>query len=278
MVRRPATRSATPGRLDAPHRDRVRPGRAGRLHDGHHHLRGRAGADLRPPSLAREARGEGLAWPAMVLVLAGLTGMCLTGDVFNLYVFLEISALSAYALLAIWGPGGARGHLPLSPDRSGGRRILSARRGVPLLLGGHPEHGGPGYAPARTGGVPGGGQAAIFMVAGLAVKMALFPFHFWLPDVYTNAPFGRGRAHRTGHDEGVGLRHHPALPGRLPARVLHRGAFPCPPRSDGSRRRASLRLGPGHRAAGLPADAGLFLGRADRPTSGSGSGWPTRSG
>jgi multicomponent Na+:H+ antiporter subunit D len=31
-------------------------------------------------------------------------------------------------------------------------------------------------------------SAAVFMVIGLGVKMALFPMHFWLPDVYTNAP------------------------------------------------------------------------------------------
>jgi formate hydrogenlyase subunit 3/multisubunit Na+/H+ antiporter MnhD subunit len=45
--------------------------------------------------------------PAMALVVAGLTGMCLTGDVFNLYVFLEISALAAYALLAVGDRAGA---------------------------------------------------------------------------------------------------------------------------------------------------------------------------
>jgi multicomponent Na+:H+ antiporter subunit D len=38
-----------------------------------------------------------------LLLVAGLAGMVVTGDVFNLYVFLEISSLSAYALVALGG-------------------------------------------------------------------------------------------------------------------------------------------------------------------------------
>jgi len=142
-----------------------------------------------PRSLAREARGkEGMAYPAMALVVAGLTGMCLTGDVFNLYVFLEISALAAYALLSIGDRGG-----PVAVFRY---LIIGAVGGGFYLLG-------VAYLYFSTGTLNMADlavrlpelvesraiiAAAALMVIGLAVKMALFPFHFWLPDVYTSSP------------------------------------------------------------------------------------------
>ena len=142
-----------------------------------------------PKSLALEAPGkEGLAWPAKILVLAGLTGMCLTGDLFNLYVFLEIAALAAYALLGMGSAAGALAtfrYLLIGAVGGGfyliGVAFLYFSAGtlnmadMASLL--------PELADSRAV------QAAgVFMIAGLAIKMALFPFHTWLPDVYTNAP------------------------------------------------------------------------------------------
>jgi multicomponent Na+:H+ antiporter subunit D len=142
-----------------------------------------------PRAMARETPGrEGFAWPAMVLLVAGLNGMCLTGDVFNLYVFLEIAALSAYALLAI----GDRA----APVASLRYLLVGAVAGGFYLIGVAFLYFSTGtlnmadlYArlpelvenrAILTG--------AVFIVLGLAIKMALFPFHFWLPDVYTQAP------------------------------------------------------------------------------------------
>ncbi len=142
-----------------------------------------------PRSLALEAPGkEGLAWPAMALVLAGLTGMCLTGDLFNLYVFLEIAALAAYALLAIGSAAGAVAtfrYLLIGAVGGGfyliGVAFLYFSAGT-LNMADLALHL-PELVDSRAV------QAAgVFMIAGLAIKMALFPFHFWLPDVYTHAP------------------------------------------------------------------------------------------
>jgi multicomponent Na+:H+ antiporter subunit D len=142
-----------------------------------------------PRSLAKETAGkEGMVYPAMALALAGLTGMCLTGDVFNLYVFLEISALAAYALLAI-GDRGA----PVAVFRY---LIIGAVGGGFYLLGVAFLYFSTGTLnmadlAARLPELAESRSviaAAILMVVGLAVKMALFPLHFWLPDVYTNAP------------------------------------------------------------------------------------------
>jgi multicomponent Na+:H+ antiporter subunit D len=142
-----------------------------------------------PRSLRFESPGkETFAYPAMALLLAGLTGMSLTGDVFNLYVFLEISALAAYALLAV-GDRGA----PLATLRY---LLFGAVGGGFYLLG-------VGFLYFTAGTLNMADlyarlpelvenraviAAAILMVLGLGLKMALFPMHFWLPDVYTNAP------------------------------------------------------------------------------------------
>jgi multicomponent Na+:H+ antiporter subunit D len=142
-----------------------------------------------PRSIRFEAPGKAAyAWPAMALLLAGLTGMTLTGDIFNLYVFLEISAIAAYALLAIGGRAGAFATLRYL--------IIGAAGGGFYLLG-------VGFLYFSAGTLNMADlyarlpelvenravmSAALLMVVGLAVKMALFPMHFWLPDVYTNAP------------------------------------------------------------------------------------------
>jgi multicomponent Na+:H+ antiporter subunit D len=142
-----------------------------------------------PRSFAREAPGkEVFAYPAMSLLVAGLTGMCLTGDIFNLYVFLEISALSAYALLAIGdraAPVATFRYLIIGAVGGGlyllGVAFLYSSAGTLNMADLHARL--PELVESRAVIV-----AALFMVVGLGVKMALFPLHFWLPDVYTNAP------------------------------------------------------------------------------------------
>lgn len=125
----------------------------------------------------------------LLLCYTGLLGITVTGDIFNLFVFLEISSLSSYALIAL-------GH---------DRRALTAAYqylimgtigatffliGVGLLysitgtlniadLGGRL----PGVVGTRTA------QTALaFIVAGIGLKLALFPVHLWLPNAYTYAP------------------------------------------------------------------------------------------
>ncbi len=131
---------------------------------------------------------EAFAYPSVALLLAGLTGMCLTGDVFNLYVFLEIAALAAYALLAV---GDRRA--PVAVFRY---LVFGAVGGGFYLLG-----VGFLYFSAGTLNMADLAErlpelyqsraviaAAVLMVTGLGLKMALFPMHLWLPDVYNFAP------------------------------------------------------------------------------------------
>jgi multicomponent Na+:H+ antiporter subunit D len=142
-----------------------------------------------PRSLARETPGkEAFAYPAMVLLLTGLTGMCLTGDVFNLYVFLEIAALSAYALLAIGDRGApvATFRYLLIGSLGGGFYLMGVAFlyfSTGTLNMADLQARLPDLVESRAVI-----SAAAFIIVGLGVKMALFPLHFWLPDVYTNAP------------------------------------------------------------------------------------------
>ncbi len=142
-----------------------------------------------PRSIRFESPGKAtFTYPSIALLLAGLSGMTLTGDVFNLYVFLEIAALAAYALLAIGDKGG-----PFATFRY---LIIGAAGGGFYLLG-------VGFLYFSAGTLNMADLSAILpelmenravmtaaalMVIGLGLKMALFPMHFWMPDVYTNAP------------------------------------------------------------------------------------------
>jgi multicomponent Na+:H+ antiporter subunit D len=142
-----------------------------------------------PRSLARETPGrEMFTYPAMLLLLTGLTGISLTGDIFNLYVFLEIAAIAGYALLATGdraAPVAAFRYLIIG-SLGGGFYLL----GVAFL---YFSAGTLNMADlqARLPDLVGNRaviSAAAFMTVGLGVKMALFPLHFWLPDAYTNSP------------------------------------------------------------------------------------------
>jgi multicomponent Na+:H+ antiporter subunit D len=123
-----------------------------------------------------------------MLLLAGLCGIIVTADLFNLFVFLEIASLSAYALMAV---GDERG-----PVASFRYLMLGSIAGSFYVLG-------VGFLYFSTGSLNMADvaqrlpaiyhsravvAAAILILIGLGLKMALFPLHLWLPDVYSYAP------------------------------------------------------------------------------------------
>lgn len=123
-----------------------------------------------------------------MLLLAGLTGMVVTGDIFNLYVFLEIASLSAYALVAAGtkqsGPAAFR---YLQMGTIGASFYLLGVFFLYVWTGSLNMRDVSQILIAGEGGlVP--FMALSFMVIGIALKMALFPLHGWLPDSYTYAP------------------------------------------------------------------------------------------
>jgi len=123
-----------------------------------------------------------------LLQVVGFLGIVITGDMFNLYVFLEITSLTGYALIAV-GEDGA----PLASFRY----IIMGTVGACFYLL------AVGYLYIATGSLniadlarllPNIYSSKVVLVAfafffvGIAIKMALFPLHVWLPDAYTRAP------------------------------------------------------------------------------------------
>jgi multicomponent Na+:H+ antiporter subunit D len=124
-----------------------------------------------------------------MLFVTGLMGIVITGDIFNLYVFLEISSLAGYALVAV-------GRHREAVVASYNYLILGTVAATFILLG-------VGYLYMATGTLNMADlrerlpeiyssrvvlTAFAFFTVGLSLKLALFPLHAWLPNAYTYAP------------------------------------------------------------------------------------------
>ena len=137
------------------------------------------------------AKDVGKAYAAWLLACGGLYGLVMTADAFNLFVFLEISALASVILIAL-GAG---------QDR---RALIAAYNYLVIGAVGATFYViGVGFIYAVTGSlnmadlaqrIPDVEAGSIiyvgfgFMVAGMLVKAAVFPVHIWLPAAYSYAP------------------------------------------------------------------------------------------
>ncbi len=130
-----------------------------------------------------------LLFSLLLLCLAGLLGMVITGDAFNLFVLLEVSSLSTYVLIS------------LGRDR----RALTAAYQYLIMgtIGATFFIIGVGLLYMMTGTLNMADLAQriepvessrtvrtafAFITVGLALKLAMFPLHLWLPNAYTFAP------------------------------------------------------------------------------------------
>ena len=130
-------------------------------------------------------------FPGLVLFLAaGLTGLFLTGDVFNFYVFFEVSMVASYALATYGGEArqlGA-GFVFAVVNLLGTFLFLIGIAGLYHVTGTLEMS-----AVATQLDETGSGTALVIAVAifvAFGIKLGLFPFHFWLPAVYTSASPG----------------------------------------------------------------------------------------
>jgi multicomponent Na+:H+ antiporter subunit D len=130
-----------------------------------------------------------LFYAMFTLSLTGLLGMTITGDAFNVFVFLEISSLSTYVLIAL---GRDRRALLASYQYlimgTIGATFFVIGVGLLYLLTGTLNLQD---LAERLAGVEQRRPllaALAFLTVGLGLKLALFPLHQWLPGAYTHAP------------------------------------------------------------------------------------------
>ena len=144
-----------------------------------------------PHSVAREVPDERtyLFHAMFLLNLTGMLGIAITGDVFNLFVFLEIASLSSYVMIS------------LGRDR---RALMAAFKYLVLGTVGATFYViGVGMMYMMTGSLNMADLAVLlpevastrtivvsvaFVMTGIGLKLAMFPLHFWLPNAYTYAP------------------------------------------------------------------------------------------
>jgi multicomponent Na+:H+ antiporter subunit D len=154
-------------------------------------LVGAAVAVYAKSSVEREIREDARGWyyALYLLCYTGLIGMAVTGDAFNVFVFMEIASLSSYVLIAL----------------GRNRRALYASYQYLIIgtIGATFFVVGIGFLYLVTGtlnladlamrlpAVAAKGPVYVglaFITVGLCLKLALFPLHLWLPNAYAFAP------------------------------------------------------------------------------------------
>ncbi|MEE4246846.1 MAG: proton-conducting transporter membrane subunit [Kangiellaceae bacterium] len=131
---------------------------------------------------------SGSYYSLILIMLSGLVGIVFAADLFNVFVFLEVAALTGYALVGasggkalvfafrylLLGSFGATlyllglSHIYVA---TGTLNMADLAQRIPDLI----------TSTAVAGGL-------IYMFLGLSIKMALIPLHSWLPDAYSTAP------------------------------------------------------------------------------------------
>ena len=125
----------------------------------------------------------------LMLMLAGINGVLISGDIFTLYIFLEIAAISGYFLVAFGiAPDGLEAAFKYAV--MGALASVFALLGIALI-----------YAHTSTLNIAGIGMAisvgqqadvlkfaAVLLLVAFSIKAALVPFHAWLPYAYSSAP------------------------------------------------------------------------------------------
>ena len=142
-------------------------------------------------AVAREVRRElvGLFYTSWLLCLTGMLGIAITGDVFNVFVFLEIASLSTYVLVALGpGPGALLASFRYLVLGSIGATFFLIGVGLLYMMTGTLNMAD---LSVRIGDVSHTRTVAagvVFVVLGMGLKAAVFPLHAWLPAAYAQSP------------------------------------------------------------------------------------------
>ena len=130
-----------------------------------------------------------LFYTAWLLALAGLIGIVVSGDAFNIFVFMEISSLATYILIA-GGPRRQALHAVFKYLLMGtmGATFYLIGVGLIYMMTGTLNLADMADRIAEVSDAKPVLLAAGFIIVGLALKAAVLPLHTWLPNAYTYAP------------------------------------------------------------------------------------------
>jgi multicomponent Na+:H+ antiporter subunit D len=130
-----------------------------------------------------------LFYSAFLLVVAGLIGICITGDAFNVFVFLEISSLSTYAIISMGKDRRAlhASYQYLIMGTIGATFILIGIAFMYVMTGTLNMNDLALRLPevADTKAIR---AAFAFITIGVGIKAAMLPLHQWLPNAYAYSP------------------------------------------------------------------------------------------
>ena len=138
-------------------------------------------------SYMKENTGLDKYYTLILLMVAGMFGMILTGDMFNFFVFLEITSISACALIAFWtnkGKAVDAGFKYIVISSIGALFILFA---IGILYSQYNALNMAVLANSISYSFL-DKIALVLLIAGLAMKAGIVPMHMWLPDAYERAP------------------------------------------------------------------------------------------
>jgi len=123
------------------------------------------------------------------LIVAGMNGVVLSGDLFNLFVFLEVSVISSYALVA-FGVGKTELEASFKYQVLGGLASMLILLAIGLI-----------YWQTKTLNIADVRNVLdtgyskpyyifiqVLLISGFGLKAAIIPFHAWLPDAHSSAP------------------------------------------------------------------------------------------
>lgn len=123
------------------------------------------------------------------LIVAGMNGVVMSGDLFNLFVFLEVSVIASYALVA-FGVGKTELEASFKYQVLGGLASMLILLAIALIYW---QTKTLNLADVRSVLDSGYNKAfyvfvQVLLISGFGLKAAIIPFHAWLPDAHSSAP------------------------------------------------------------------------------------------